>query len=111
MPRYPLAFGHALSGSDFLVHGAVELAIAGDPRSGDFRALERVVSQTYVPSLVMAGGPAGGSDDIALLAQRGARGGNATAYVCRGHACDQPTTDPRELWDQLSRATRSAAHP
>lgn len=93
------------------MHGAVEVALAGDPSSGDFTALERVVSQTYVPSLILAGGQPRSSDDIPLLAEREARGGKATAYVCRGHACDQPTTEPRELWDQLGRAMRSAAHP
>ena len=38
---------------------------------------------------------------IPLLAQRPAREGKATAYVCVHYACQTPTTDPEELSRQL----------
>ena len=113
MARYPLAFGHALTAADMAVYGAVQLALAGDPAAPDFRALARTASDVFVPSLIMAGGVAGtaGAAGIALLTDRPMRDRNATAYVCRGYSCDAPTTDARELWEQLNRARRSASAP
>jgi len=100
MARYPLAFGNALTAADIAVHGAVEVAIVGEPTETDFTTLARAVKDVYVPSLVLAGGrpDAGG---IALLADRPLLDGKATAYVCRGYVCDKPVTDARMLCDQL----------
>ena len=104
MARHPGAFGHALGVADLLVHGAIELAIVGDPQSDDFRALTRAAAERYVPSLVLAGGPARAPADVALLADRPAEGGRATAYVCRNFACDAPVTDAAALAAQLEAA-------
>jgi len=101
MQRYPSAFGHALAVADMLVHGAVELAIVGDPAAADFRALERVAAERYVPSLVLAGGLPERGAEVALLADRPAREGRATAYVCREYACEAPVTDAMALGAQL----------
>lgn len=99
MSRYPLAFGHALTAADIAVFGATEVALVGDPRNQDFRALEHAVSQVFVPTLVLAGGLA--DADVGLLKDRPMNNGAATAYVCRGFACDAPTNDPKELQQQL----------
>jgi uncharacterized protein YyaL (SSP411 family) len=104
MARHPAAFGHALSVTDLLVRGAIELAIVGDPHSDDFRALARVAGERYVPALVMAGGPARQPADVALLADRTTANGRATAYVCRNYSCDTPVTDAGELGAQLDAA-------
>jgi len=56
LTRYAPAFGHMLGAADMAVHGAVEVAIAGDPAADDFRALADAVGSQYVPSLVIAGG-------------------------------------------------------
>jgi uncharacterized protein YyaL (SSP411 family) len=101
MARYPLAFGHALTAADMALHGAIEVAIVGDPRANDFKALARTVGGTYVPSLVLAGGRAAEAEGIALLADRPERDGKATAYVCRAYQCDEPVTEPRRLFEQL----------
>jgi len=111
MARYPMAFGHALTAADIAVYGAVEVAIAGEPGSPEFQRLSSVVAKTYVPSLVMAGGSPATAAGIALLADRGTRAGRATAYVCRGYVCDEPTTDATVLWEQLMRATRPEERP
>ena len=104
MARYAPAFGHMLGAADMAVHGAVEVALAGDPATDDFRALADAVAHEYVPSLVVAGGaPA----DVALLADKPARGDRAIAYVCRQYLCEEPTTDPSVLPSQLERAARS----
>jgi len=110
LARYAQAFGHLLGAADMAVHGAVEVALAGDPTAGDFRALADAVGAEYVPSLVLAGGPAKRGDaerEITLLADKPPRGGEATAYVCRQYLCEQPTTDPAVLPAQLARAARS----
>jgi len=109
LARYAPAFGHMLGVADMAVHGAVEVALAGDPAAQDFRALADAVGAHYVPSLVMAGGtpPDGGSGQIALLADKLPRDNRATAYVCRQYVCEEPVSDPAELPPQLTRASRS----
>jgi hypothetical protein len=94
-------FGHLLGAADLAVHGAVEVAIAGDPGAEDFRALSRAVADRYVPSLVIAGGSGAAVAGIALMDGREATGGRATGYVCRHYACGAPATEPAELRAQL----------
>jgi uncharacterized protein YyaL (SSP411 family) len=103
--RYPLAFGNILGCADMLINGAIEVAIVGDPASDDFRALERVVAERYVPSLVLAGGIPRSDDSIPLLSARDARDGRATAYVCRNYTCEEPATTRALLDEQLQRIT------
>jgi uncharacterized protein YyaL (SSP411 family) len=66
MARYAPAFGHLLGAADMAVHGAVEVALAGDPAAPDFRALAGAVGTEYVPSLVIAGGPAPGDRGVPI---------------------------------------------
>jgi uncharacterized protein YyaL (SSP411 family) len=105
MARYPTAFGHALGATDLAVRGAVEVAISGDANDARFTALARVVSETYVPSLVLAGGVA--TDGVAVLASRNA--GEPMAYLCRNYSCDAPTNDPGALREQLRAVTCTRA--
>ena len=111
LARYAPAFGHLLGAADMAVHGAVEVALAGDPAASDFQALADAVAAEYVPSLVMAGGVRGDAPaevaGIALMADKLPRGDQATAYVCRQYLCEEPTSDPAALPSQLQRAARS----
>ena len=108
MARHPQAFGHLLGTADMAVHGAVEVALVGEPRTPHFAALDVVIAQRFVPSLLLAGGPEQeGPDAPALLARRRAGARGATAYVCRGMACDAPTDEPGELAEQLRRASKT----
>jgi uncharacterized protein YyaL (SSP411 family) len=103
--KYPSAFGHLLGAADMAVHGAVEVALAGNPSNDGFRLLEREVAAHYVPSLVLAGGdPA--RKGIALLAERTERDGKPTAYVCHSYVCDEPVTEPSALAAQLESAPK-----
>jgi uncharacterized protein YyaL (SSP411 family) len=104
MIRYPAAFGHLLGVADMLVNGAVEIAIAGNPADTRFRALQHEVANIYVPSLVLAGGDK--SQGLALMHDRPVTSGKATAYVCRGYACEEPANDPAKLRSQLEQAGR-----
>ena len=109
LTRYASAFGHLLGAADMAVHGAVEVALAGDPAADDFRALADAVGAEYVPSLIIAGGAPrrDAPVDIPLLTDKVAREDRATAYVCRQYLCDEPTWDPSALPAQLERAARS----
>jgi len=108
--RYPTAFGHMLGTADMAVNGAVEVAIAGNPKDRSFKALEHEVASHYLPSLVLAGGTDDGEVQIALLEGRKARSGKATAYVCRSYACETPATEPAVLAAQLKTAGKIQAH-
>ncbi|MFL5580861.1 MAG: hypothetical protein ACJ8AO_10835 [Gemmatimonadaceae bacterium] len=101
MSRYGVAFGHLLGVADMAVHGATEVAIAGETASEDFRALATLVGRHYVPSLVLAGGADATEAAVPLMEGRTARDGRATAYVCRGYVCDEPALDPDTLRRQL----------
>ncbi|HZB07770.1 MAG TPA: thioredoxin domain-containing protein [Rubrobacter sp.] len=104
MEKVPSGFGRLLCALDLSISETREVAIVGDPEAPDTRDLLETVYAGYLPNKVVAGrGPdddeAGGL--IPLLAQRPAREGKATAYVCVHYACQTPTTDPQELSRQL----------
>ena len=109
MTRHPLAFGFALTASDLVVNGAVEVAIVGDPAAAGFRSLERALGERYVPSLVTAGGSP--ANDVELLKGRTTQNGSSTAYVCKGYVCKQPVTTPEALDRQLEPLTRPGTRP
>jgi uncharacterized protein len=105
MEKVPGGFGRLLCALDFSASEPREVAIVGDQRDPDTRALLETVYSGYLPNKIVAGrGPdddeAGGL--IPLLAQRPTREGKATAYVCVHYACQTPTTDPEELSRQLN---------
>jgi uncharacterized protein len=104
MEKVPSGFGRLICALDLSISETREVAIVGDPEAPDTRDLLETVYAGYLPNKVVAGrGPdddeAGGL--IPLLAQRPAREGKATAYVCVHYACQTPTTDPQELSRQL----------
>jgi uncharacterized protein len=104
MEKVPSGFGRLLCALDLSISETREVAIVGDPEALDTRNLLETVYSGYLPNKVVAGrGPddeeAGGL--IPLLAQRPAREGKATAYVCVHYTCQTPTTDPEELSRQL----------
>jgi uncharacterized protein YyaL (SSP411 family) len=104
MERVPSGFGRLLCALDFSASEPREVVVVGDQGAPDTKALLETIYSGYLPNKVVAGhGPdddeAGGL--IPLLAQRQAREGKATAYVCVHYACQTPTTDPEELSRQL----------
>ena len=103
MEKVSGAFGRLLCALDFATSEPREVAIVGDPRSPDTRALVETVYKRYLPNKVVAGHDPEDEEAglIPLLAERPARDGRATAYVCVQYACKAPTTDPEELARQL----------
>jgi uncharacterized protein YyaL (SSP411 family) len=108
--RQPSAFGRMLCAADRALRPTVDVVVAGeapDPRSG---ALRRGAAAPYAPDLVIAGLPAGAAlGSRPLFAGKTAREGVPTAYVCRGYACDAPTTDPSTVTAQVMRLAGSGA--
>jgi uncharacterized protein len=96
MAQHGPAFGYVLHAADQAVNGSTQIALVGDPLTARFQALDATVATTYVPALVLAGGPSSPTD-IALLEGRPAILGRPTAYVCHGYVCDRPVTEPDEL--------------
>jgi uncharacterized protein YyaL (SSP411 family) len=102
--RLPGAFGRLLAALDFHLSRPREIAIIGEPGAPDTQALIDAVYARYLPNKVVAGRAPEDEEAtglVPLLAEREARGGRATAYVCEGYACQSPTTDPEELAGQL----------
>jgi uncharacterized protein YyaL (SSP411 family) len=99
--RFPRAFAVWLGASDFASGSVTQLAIVGDPKAPDTRALLEVARRGFQPYRVVAvGNPAGTIVD--LLHGRFSIDGRATAFVCRGFTCELPVTEPGALADQLA---------
>ena len=90
-----------LSGLDAWHRGWDEIAIIGprsDPRT---QALLARVHSEFRPNKVLAfadGVDSSEADAMPLLHGRGMIDGKPTAYVCRDYACEQPVTEPEELF-------------
>jgi uncharacterized protein len=105
--RAPRAVGWGLVAATALQAGPLEVAVvvaSGDGTEGEWR--RRALMGTS-PGLVLAVAEAGTSESP-LLRDRPAVDGATTAYVCRGFACDAPTTDPARLLALIG--ARTAPH-
>jgi len=99
--QHPLGFANWLTAYQLASGPIDELAIVGDPEADETRALLAVARVAYRPNLVVAVGTEAAGSAVPLLHHREMLDGVATAYLCRGFACRQPTTDPAELARQL----------
>ena len=110
LDRQPSAFGRMLSAVDRSFSAPIDAVIAGDPTDEATAALRHVVAGPYAPDLVIAHAPSDGSmAGWPLFEGKVPRDGMATAYVCRGYACEAPTRDPHEAAAQVARLALSPA--
>jgi uncharacterized protein YyaL (SSP411 family) len=112
MARYPSAFGYLLGALDFYLSTPKEIVIIGAAEADDTRALLREVWKRYLPNKVVAQSAEHDEDAssmVALLRDRPAHGGRATAYVCENYSCLQPVNVPAELAAQLNTAKTKGA--
>jgi uncharacterized protein YyaL (SSP411 family) len=80
------------------------VALVGEPGEADTQTLINTVYAAYLPNKVGAGCAPDDEEDAGLippLADHPTRDGRATAYVCEGYACQNPTTAPEGLAQQL----------
>ena len=94
MERAPMAAGQGLVALDFLLAAPRELAIiaGGDP--DEYRAAIEAVYSRFLPHKVIAPATAEQASALAatvpLLADRPARDGRTTTYICERFACREP---------------------
>jgi uncharacterized protein YyaL (SSP411 family) len=98
MARYPLGFGQWLQALTYAVSEPREIAIVGDPKGADTKALLSVARNGYRPFQVVAlGEPSTQPPAVPLLRERGLVDGQAPACVCRNFTCQAPIIDPEEV--------------
>jgi uncharacterized protein YyaL (SSP411 family) len=104
LERQPSAFGRMLCAASRALGETVDAVIA-EPASGIAQAseLRRAAGKPYAPDLVLGSvAPNDAHAMWALFHGKVARAGLATAYVCRGYACDEPTTDAARVREQVA---------
>jgi uncharacterized protein YyaL (SSP411 family) len=105
LDRQPSALGRMLAAADRSLAQPIDAVIVGDQARPEAIALRAAVSRHYAPDLVTApldDPPAGELAAWPLFADKVARGGRPTAYVCRGYACQEPTADPERAAAQVA---------
>ncbi|OYT72206.1 MAG: thioredoxin domain-containing protein [Chloracidobacterium sp. CP2_5A] len=105
LAKMPSGFGQLLCALDFYLANAKGVVIVGPPAAPETQALRRVVQETFRPHCVVALVDPRDADHerrVPLTARRGMQGGQPTAYVCQGFACQTPTTSPDVLRAQLA---------
>jgi uncharacterized protein YyaL (SSP411 family) len=101
----PTAFTYFLLGVDFAVRPGQEVVISGEPDKSDARKLLAALNLNFTPNKVTLVKSnqnaerlakfAGYTDGLQLVK------GKATAHVCKGFACKEPTTDVQAMVDRI----------
>lgn len=100
----PIACQRLLASVHFAINGPLEIAIVGDPRQTDTKALLRIARAAYLPNrVIMLLDPSRTEDTVnsPLLAGRRLVNGMPAAYVCRRFSCLEPATSAEALTEQL----------
>jgi uncharacterized protein YyaL (SSP411 family) len=103
---YPSAFAFLMSALDFGIGPSAEVVIAGVRESEDTGEMLRALRSRFLPNTVVLFRPSGREPaDIAEVApftkSRTSVNGKATAYVCVGQSCSEPTTDAGKMIERL----------
>jgi hypothetical protein len=103
LERQPTAFGRMLGAADRALGEPLDAVVAGEPGDERALALRQAVARPYAPDLVIAPLATGSRlEALPLFVGKGTRDGAAVAYVCRGYACDEPTSDPDRAAAQVA---------
>lgn len=102
--EHPVGFTQLLCGVDFSIGPSAEVVIAGKRSAPDTRSLLRKLHSSYIPNKVLLLREEG-DERIPTLApytrDLAMQDGRATAYVCRGFACDLPVNEPQAMMELL----------
>jgi uncharacterized protein YyaL (SSP411 family) len=94
LERAPTAAGQSIVSLDFLLADRQEIAVIMGDDPAEFRATLEAVSERFLPHKVVAPALPEHAGRLASvipwLADRPARGGRATTYVCEGFTCQAP---------------------
>jgi uncharacterized protein YyaL (SSP411 family) len=104
----PAGLVRMLGAVDFHDDRAKEIVVVTPGAGGDADVLLDRLGASFVPNRVLAVVREGAAQDalaalVPLVAEKTARGGRPTAYVCERRVCALPTADPDELARQLAR--------
>jgi uncharacterized protein YyaL (SSP411 family) len=103
LDRHPAQFGRMLAAADRALGDPLDAVIAGDQDDPRTVALRRAAAAPYQPDLVIAPlAPDASLTAWSLFEGKAMRDGVPTAYVCRGYACEEPTTDPERVRAQVA---------
>jgi hypothetical protein len=102
----PAGFTQLTTAVDFAIGPTYEIVIVGNPARNDTKAMQRALNEKYLPNKVLLQVPlTGTAADIVKLApyvkDYKVVDGKATAYVCRNHQCQLPTTRVTEMLQLL----------
>ena len=105
--QVPQGYTHFLAGSLIIGESGSEVVIAGNPNHEDTQEMLSMLQDSYFPAKVVLLRPEEPDQEllnlIPILKEQTSRNGIATAYVCRDFQCSQPTTDPRQMIEQLKK--------
>ena len=103
LERQPSAFGRMLCAADRRLSEAVDVVVASPtPDDKDGRELREAAAAPFAPNMVLSAvAPGDPHAGWPLYAGKEPRDGRATAFACRGYACDEPTTDLARLDGQV----------
>jgi uncharacterized protein YyaL (SSP411 family) len=100
--RNPLAHTHLLSGLGFALTEAEEIVITGDPDRDDTKRMLAMVQTAYLPHSTVLFVPAQEKNPLIHELAPFTRNmrpmdNKATAYICRNHTCQKPSTELQKL--------------
>ncbi len=100
--RQPSAFGRMLCAIDRSLSEPMDAVVAGRAADPVAIGLRQAVARVYAPDLVIAPRePGGGLEGWELFSAKAMLDNRPTAYVCRGYACEEPTTDSERASEQV----------
>jgi len=104
---HPTGYSQFLIAVDFAIGPSKEIVIAGEPGHEDTMEMLMAIRSEFFPRKVVLLHP-GGKDGEEIenlspfLKEQRAIGGKSTAYVCENYTCKLPTTNIKELIQQLN---------
>ncbi|MFN8412992.1 MAG: thioredoxin domain-containing protein [Anaerolineales bacterium] len=101
--KYPLGFARWLSAMENALGTMKQVAVIGEAHNELYEQMLESIHQSYRPNLVIAASSSPIKETAPmLLRDRPMIENKATAYVCEGFVCQQPTTDVSTLINQLA---------
>jgi hypothetical protein len=104
--QYPSGYTQFLTALDFALGPSHEVVLAGPSDQEETHRMVQALGKHFLPNCVTLFRPADekspGIDRVAeFLKGHVPLQGKATAYVCRGNACEAPTTDVKQMLSAL----------
>ncbi len=89
-----------MSAVEYLLDGGFEITLAASEKK-DLSGIEQLLSETYLPNSVVLGRLDASIEELSALSafveSQTTKNGKPTAYVCRDHVCENPSSDLAEI--------------